>query len=188
MISDLLLLGDAAQIYAKYNTDNLMSADVDKSILTPSIYSGIPQSEYVQNLVGTSSTIAGFKAVSLLVENNMTVQYKLSIQKSELDNIKIKVTIPIKGQESRIEYYNANELDYDEVNDRYILQVPNVKVSQYGQKITAEIYHNETQIGKIFEYSVNTYLQKNQDNSDVALRDFLRALYQYGKSAYEYAY
>ena len=90
------------------------------------------------------------------------------------------------GDSDRIDTYTVDNLTYIEAEKRYLLEVDNIKALQYGLKVEAYIYYKGTLISRTFEYSVNSYVQKNKDNTDTALRDFLRAIYLYGKSAYAY--
>jgi hypothetical protein len=52
-----------------------------------------------------------------------------------------------------------------------------------GEKITATIWDGDTQVGRTIEYSVYTYVQKNQNNSNTAMAELLQAIYNYGESA-----
>ncbi len=190
MLSDLLLLGEKAQVYMNYKVNKLMTADVDASLLTPSTYNGVPQSEYVQNMIvndEATRSIADWKAVSLVFKDAMTLQFKLLIDPAYAnENLKIVVVIPGVNSADRKDTYTIDDLTYSASENRYILEVDNVKALQYGSKAYGDIYYNNVKISRTVEYSVNTYIQKNQDSSNTALRDFLRAVYQYGQSAYAY--
>jgi hypothetical protein len=52
-----------------------------------------------------------------------------------------------------------------------------------GEKITATIWDGDTQVGRTIEYSVYTYVQKNQNSSNTAMAELLQAIYNYGESA-----
>ncbi|MBO5262517.1 MAG: hypothetical protein J6B45_05675 [Clostridia bacterium] len=190
MLSDLLILGAKTQIYQNYNKDNLMTADVE-DILTPSTYAGVPADAFVQAMIVNDEdtrAIADWKSVSLTFTDAMALQFKLAIDPNELENIEIKVTVPVFNGTDRVETYTAEDFTYSASEDRYILLVENIKASQYGQTVVGDIYHNGVQISRTVNYSVNSYIQKNQDNTNVALRDFLRAAYLYGESVFAYAY
>ena len=191
MLSDLLVLGEMTQKYQEYKLDSLMTADVDASILTPSTYSGVPADAFVQKMIvndEASRSIADWKAVALVFTDSMALQFKLQIDEAELDNIEIKVTVPVHNGADRVDTYTAKDLTYEASSGRYVLLVKGVKASQYGLTVVGDIFHNGTQISRTVNYSVNSYIQKNQDNADVALRDFLRAAYVYGLSVFEYTY
>ena len=49
--------------------------------------------------------------------------------------------------------------------------------------ITAVIKKDGEQVSQTLEYSVYTYIQKNQDTENEKLRDLIRAIYNYGESA-----
>ena len=161
MLSDLLILGAKTQIYADYKADDLMTADVDESLLTPSTYAGVPSDEYVQNMIvndENTRNIADWKSVSLTFKDAMSYQFKLAIDPSALQDIKIVVTIPVPEKAARVDEYTAEDLEYDAVNDRYVLSVDNVKALQYGETVVGDIYYQGEKISRTVNYSVNSYL------------------------------
>ena len=191
MLADLLVLGAYTQVYAGYKADTLMTADVDASLLKASTYAGVPSDAYVQQMIvndEATRAIADWKSVSLTFKDAMSIQFKLQIDPAQLNNIEIKVTVPVYNGEARVDTYTAEDLTYSASENRYILYVDNIKASQYGQTIVGDIYVGGEKISRSVNYSVNTYIQRNQDNANTALRDFLRAAYLYGESVYAYAY
>ena len=191
MLTDLLLLGEKAQVYANYKTDELMTADVDESILTPSTYEGVPADEFVQKMIindEASRSIADWKAVSLTFKDAMSLRFELEVSEEALNDIKIVVSVPVYQGTTRVDTYTAEDLTYDEGSGRYILYVDNIKATQYGQTVVGNIYYNDALISRTVNYSVNSYIQKNQDKTDIPQRDFLRAVYLYGKAVFEYGY
>ena len=190
MLSDLLILGAKTQVYMNYKVNNLMTADVAEGLLTPSTYNDVPSSEFVQKMIindEASRAMADWKAVSLTFKDAMTLQFKLLIDPAYAnENLKIVVTIPGVTGGDRVDVYTIDMLTYSASENRYILEVDNVKALQYGSTARGDIYYNDVLISRSVEYSVNSYIQFNKDSSNTALRDFLRAVYQYGKSAYAY--
>ncbi|MBO5440516.1 MAG: leucine-rich repeat domain-containing protein [Clostridia bacterium] len=176
MLSDLLILGEKAQLYTGYKTDELVTNGLT---LVGSEYNGVSDSENALSVNGADSDIASWSSVSLLVGNAMTVQYKLKI--TEPENVKIQFSIG-----DRVETFNASELEYDEKSQVYILELRNIKVIEYGEAITGIILYNDEQIGKTLTYSVNSYIYAQQNVANEKLQAFLRALYIYGKSTKTY--
>jgi hypothetical protein len=74
----------------------------------------------------------------------------------------------------------------DEGSDTYRINIRGIHFSQFDTEITARFYRNGEQIGQTLTYSVNTYIYRNQDTSNAALRELLRATYVYGESAKAY--
>ncbi|MBQ8145236.1 MAG: hypothetical protein IJ039_00480 [Clostridia bacterium] len=186
MISDLLVLGDKAQVYANYKTDSLMTADVTN--LTASTFDGVDASENVKGYIGEKSTVADWKTMTLLVGNATTIRYTVQVAESELDNVVIVLSLGTEGEAGyRREEFKASELKLAAgYTDRYVIEFTNMNVSAYGKTVTGVILHNGEQIGREYYYSVNSYLYSNQDVSDAVTKDFLRAMYQYGESALAY--
>ena len=131
--------------------------------------------------------IADWKAASLVFTDAMALQFKLQIDPAMLDSIEIKVTVPVFGGNDRVDTYTAEDLTYSASEDRYILLVEGIKAAQYGQTVVGDIYCDGVQISRTVDYSVNTYCQKNKDNANAALSEFLRAAYLYGESVFAYA-
>ena len=74
MLSDLLVLGDKTQVYQNYDVENMITADVDASLMTTSTYAGVPGDEFVQNMEiidEATRTVADWKAVSLTFKDAM---------------------------------------------------------------------------------------------------------------------
>jgi hypothetical protein len=49
-----------------------------------------------------------------------------------------------------------------------------------------EIYEGDTRVSSYVEYSVNSYIYSNQNNSNASLQALVRAIYNYGASAANY--
>jgi hypothetical protein len=52
--------------------------------------------------------------------------------------------------------------------------------------VTATIQRDGQNISQMVTYSVNSYVYKNQNVNDEALRELVQAIYNYGNSAYAY--
>ena len=56
----------------------------------------------------------------------------------------------------------------------------------YNETVTVTMLRDGQTVGQTVTYSVNSYIYRNQNTDDVALRDLLEAIYNYGCSAKEY--
>ena len=65
----------------------------------------------------------------------------------------------------------------------YYLSFRGVKATRFGDVITAVIKKDGVQISETLNYSVYTYIQKNQNTANEALAELLWAIYNYGESA-----
>jgi hypothetical protein len=77
--------------------------------------------------------------------------------------------------------YTAEDLSYQD--GRYYLSFSGVKATRFGDVITAVVKKDGAQISQTLQYSVNTYIQKNQNTDNEVLADLLKAIYNYGESA-----
>ena len=55
--------------------------------------------------------------------------------------------------------------------------------NELGEKITLTCWEGDTQVSRSLEYSVYTYVYKNQDHTTTTIRDLVRAIFNYGESA-----
>jgi hypothetical protein len=78
-----------------------------------------------------------------------------------------------------------SQLGYQEgnANGNLYLEFDRLRAIMLGEKITATIWDGDTQVGRTIEYSVYTYVQRNQNTTNVAMRELLEAIYNYGESA-----
>ena len=58
---------------------------------------------------------------------------------------------------------------------------------EFDDTVSATFYCDGRSIGRTVNYSVNTYICSMQNSENVRLRELVRALYNYGRSAKAYA-
>ena len=71
-------------------------------------------------------------------------------------------------------------------NNLYELTYDGIKVDEFDKIATCRLIRGNVVTGTILSYSVNTYIQAKQNDSDPALQALVRALYNYGASAVAY--
>ena len=94
--------------------------------------------------------------------------------------------VPITGEgRTDLVAMALSQLGYQEgnANGNLYLEFDRLRAIMLGEKITATIWDGDTQVGRTIEYSVYTYVQKNQNTTNVAMRELLEAIYNYGESA-----
>ena len=173
LLSDLLIYGEKSQVYQKYNLDNLITTGLE---LTGSTFTSLDASYDKQQMVGTASTAAAFKGVTLQLSGKMTLVVSMLVD----DISKYTVTAEIGGT---VYTYDADDLVYNATNGRYQLFFDELKASAFNESITFSILENGEVVGQQLVYSVNTYIQRNQNKATGDLLELLKAIYNYGAAA-----
>jgi hypothetical protein len=171
MISDLLVYGEKTQLYQKYKTDALVT---DGLTLTPSTFVELDASHNKQQIIGTSDPNVRYSSAKLELSNDMIVL--LGITTDDPTPYTFEVTT-----NGKTVVYTAEDLSYQD--GRYYLSFSGVKATRFGDVITAVVKKDGAQISQTLQYSVNTYIQKNQNTDNEVLADLLKAIYNYGESA-----
>jgi hypothetical protein len=175
LISDLLTYGAACQTFQGYKTDALIT---DGLTLKPSTFPGLDESYKTMKLVGTSIAEVKCTAVTLSLDNKMTVRYALNV--SDTSAYTFKVTI-----DGETYTYTGDDLEYRS-EGKYYLYFDELKATSFNSLITLEIYEGDTRVSSYVEYSVNSYIYSNQNNSNASLQALVRAIYNYGAAAAAY--
>jgi hypothetical protein len=171
MISDLLVYGAKTQIYQGYKTEDLVTDGFD---LTPSTFETLDASYNKQRITGISDPNVRYSSATLQLSNNMILL--LGITTNDPTPYTFEVTI-----RGRTTTYTSKDLIYRD--GKYYLSFSNIKATEFNEVVTAVIKKDGVQISQTLEYSVYTYVYKNQNVSDTALRELLQAIYNYGESA-----
>ena len=178
-LSDLLVYGECNQIMEGYKTDALVTTLLGaNSTLTPSTFpeAGLDASYNKQKLSGTSLADCTFSSVTMLLEAKVVVRLTVTCKdtskytfKATLNGVDYNFTgedlIPIEGQA-----------------DKYYLRFDKIMANLMGDVITFTIWEGDTQVSRTLEYSAYTYVYKNQNTTDVAMGNLLKALYNYGEA------
>jgi hypothetical protein len=173
LLCDLLIYGEKTQIYQRYKLDNLITTGLE---LTGSTFTNLDASYDKQQMVGTASTAAAFKAVTLQLSGKMTIVVSVLAD----DISKYTVTVERAGT---VYTYNPEDLVYNESNGRYQLFFDELKANSFNEAITFSILENGHVVGQQLVYSVNSYIQKNQSKTSGDLLELLKAIYNYGAAA-----
>ena len=175
LISDLLVYGEKAQIYQNYKADELVTEGLD---LTPSTFVALDSSYNKQQIIGTADPNVRYSSANLLLSNEISVQ--LGVTTDDPSPYTFEVTI-----NDRTDIYTSEDLEYRD--GKYYLTFRGIKPSAFDDEITAIIKKDGVQISQTLKYSVHTYIQKNQNTQTDILRELLKAIYNYGESARNYA-
>ena len=174
LLSDLLIYGEKAQNYMTYKTDQLVT---DGLTLNPRTFQPLGDEVFKQVISGEENSTIDFTGASLSLSNNIAIRLRISTADAAAYTYRITV--------NGINYdYTAENLQY--ANGYYYLDFSELYVTQFDQVITATILQGDTQVGRTVQYSINSYIFKNQASADTALRDILQAASNYSVSAREY--
>lgn len=168
LLTDMLYYGEAAQLYRNYETDALVTNDV-QGIGTPSGESILP-TEGDMKFEEYPDTTARFTSAGVWFDYNNRLYIKFNTTEG--------VTVKVNGEAVTFDgaMYNTNGIyavDFDKV-------------------YTFELYEGETLANRI-EYSIKAYVyntmnKKGEDGQLTNMAKLVRALYAYGKSAEAYKY
>ena len=175
LIADLLIFGEKTQIVQNYKTDELITAGMD---LTPyaSTFPGLGTEFNKQAMVGTANSNVGFKSVTLTLSGKMTIVVSLTAD----DISKYTFQAEVNGV---VTTYQPEDLVYNATNGRYELSFDKMKASAFDDVITFSILENGVVTSKQLQYTVNTYIQKNQSVATGDMLALLQAIYNYGAAA-----
>ena len=179
-LSDLIMYGDANQVYEGYKTDALLStllSDAAKANLDPSTFTALDDSYNKQAIAGTKDANIDLKAVTMALGSKIMV--RMTVFCNNPAAYTVKATI---NGESFL--YPVSELALaDGYTDRYVLEFDQIRATQFGEEITFSFLDADgNQVGRTLNYSVYTYVQKNQNTDNENLVNLLKAIYNYGES------
>ena len=186
VFSDLLFYGSKAQLFSNYKTDALVSdlaaaklAELGNSALclTPSTFTALGEEYNKQVISGDADSRVNLNGVTLVLGSKIIVRYTVTC--TDLDAFTYKINV------AGVDYtFTGYDLELaDASRNRYYLYFDNLYANQLDEVITLSIWEGDTQVSRSLEYSVYTYIWKNQDVADTSIRDLVRAIYNYGQSA-----
>ena len=112
--------------------------------------------------------------------------FKFKATEEDLKGLQIKVTI---GNYTPYIYDLTDDvISYEPSTGRYVLTVENIRSKEYGEIVKVNFMRDGKDIanGPTAELSVNSYLEIQSANPNETMRNLIKALYNYGVSAYEY--
>ncbi len=179
LVSDLLVYGEKTQLYRNHKTDQLVTEGLS---LSSSTFEEIGQEYNKLSTLGDKGSETDWTGVGLYLTNNVSVRYKIKTPNPE--NLTFELTI-----EGKTTVFTAENLVAIEgETDLYYLFFNKVMAREFDEPITAVIKQNGEQIGRTLIYSVNTYIQTQTNNAGVpdSMKELLKSVFYYGKSAKAY--
>ena len=176
LLSDMLAYGAAAQVYAGYETNDLVTSGND--INNPTYSTFTPITGNFPGQAGASDSGVAWSSVGLTLNDDVAMRFRFYAD--SLENLTARVII-----NGRWQNYSAE--DFTSLgNNLYELTYDGIKVDEFDKIATCRLIRGNVVTGTIISYSVNTYIQAKQNDSDPALQALVRALYNYGASAIAY--
>ena len=127
------------------------------------------------SVTGTADADVRYSAATLVLSN--MVKLRLTVRTA--DPSAYTYTINANGVDT---VYTGEDLV--KVSDGvYYLYFDQLKATGFDSVVTATIQRDGQTISQTVTYSVNTYIYRNQNTEDVAIRELLEAIFNYGRSA-----
>lgn len=177
LLVDLLYYAEAAQLYAKYKTDDLATknlTEAQKALRSADTTGSITATA---GKTGTPDETCGWTAAALRLENAMAM--KLRFDATTVEGLTVDVTI--NGRTVTVS-------DFGEENGTYYLLFNNIGADEYKAEVRAVFKRNGTETGEVLTYSVAAYIGEavRKAGASEALLNLLRSIYAYGESAAAY--
>ena len=179
LISDLLAYGAAAQAYTGYHTDAYADTGSDLSNPTPSTFSAL--SGKGASFTGTANETYQWISAGLTLRSNVAMNFRFYAESVD----KLRIRIGINGRRQTFSASDFIAVPGEE--NVYEISFSGISAEEFADDVTATFLSGSTQVGNVVAYSVNAYVCSTQNSNDTALRALVRALYNYGASASEFA-
>ncbi len=184
LLVDLLNYGTAAQIYGRYNVENLANADLSEEQVSYGTQSlrelvSIKDKAYETIEDATATIVPG-----LSLGNAITIRYKITLDSGvDTSNLKLVITNVTKGLGEEVEF-----ADFEFISgNSYYVYFSGLNADQVSDHVTAVVYSGDVAISNTYLYSVESYAQKYTDSVYGLVADLVSGLVKYSDSAIEYA-
>ena len=181
LIGNLVAYGAAAQVYQNYRTDNLVSTVVSGAVSTDYTDRLSSVTQYTEKVLGTAGV--NIKGKTLVLSNTFAVRVYFTVNEGvDIANVSFNVTANGKTD-------TVNSFEKDEKLGYYYFDYANLNATRLDSEVKFESFVNETGVGDMVTYSVNTYLAKKMPNYDKSSNAYklMAELFNYGCACTEYA-
>ena len=172
LISDLLVYGEKTQNYLGYKTGELVTSGL---ILTPSTFTALDASFDKLSITGTAHEAVRYSGVSLVLSNKVVVRFTITTA----DPAAFAYKVNVAGVDT---VFTAEDL-VAAGDGKYYLYFDQLKATAFDETITATVLSDGQVVSQTVTYSVNSFIQRNQNTDDAAYRELLEAIFNYGCSA-----
>lgn len=181
LIGNLVAYGAAAQVYQNYRTDNLVSTVVSGAVSTDYTDRLSSVTQYTEKVLGTAGV--NIKGKTLVLSNTFAVRVYFTVNE-DVDIANVSFNVTANGKTDTV-----NSFEKDEKLGYYYFDYANLNATQLDSEVKFESFVNETGVGDMVTYSVNTYLAKKMPNYDKSSNAYklMAELFNYGCACTEYA-
>ena len=181
LIGNLVAYGAAAQVYQNYRTDNLVSTVVSGAVSTDYTDRLSSVTQYTEKVLGTAGV--NIKGKTLVLSNTFAVRVYFTVNEG-VDIANVSFNVAANGKTDTV-----NSFEKDEKLGYYYFDYANLNATQLDSEVKFESFVNETGVGDMVTYSVNTYLAKKMPNYDKSSNAYklMAELFNYGCACTEYA-
>ena len=137
--------------------------------------------QYTEKVLGTAGV--NIKGKTLVLSNTFAVRVYFTVNEGvDIANVSFNVTANGKTD-------TVNSFEKDEKLGYYYFDYANLNATQLDSEVKFKSFVNETGVGDMVTYSVNTYLAKKMPNYDKSSNAYklMAEMFNYGCACTEYA-
>lgn len=178
LLVDLLCYGAAAQEYAGYSTDSLVTANLSANQLALRSPDRTGEIDRENQTSGTASE--DYRWVSAALQLDSSLALRLRLEAADTEGLTAEVTL-----NGRTSVYD----EFDAAGGSFSLIFENIGITELNDSITLTLKRNGEAVGEQLTVSVAAYIKGLlEDEGTLAeVRELVRALWGYSQSASAYA-
>ena len=180
LIVDVLYYGAEAQRYMNHNTENLCTSGLTEAQKeNASTYARPTETQGVLTTRRSGEDDVSYQWISASVSLTNAAAIRFYFSAANVENL----VIEMKRGELDSRTFDKSQFHPD--GNRYYVEIPQISAADFRKEIIANFKVNNSIVGQTLHYSMNTYI--SQADTDANAGDLVKALYNYGESAYAYA-
>ena len=188
LLVDILLYGDAAQVYAGHNANvlvsrNLTSAQRAMGTATDSEMTYVSGKDAEAATVNGEDELACIEKAALYLEAAVNILFKYT--SNNLSDLRVVVTEDKEGTRVLGEY--AADVSQIDDNGLYYVTFGNLNAGQMRKTVYATVMQGNKKVSNTYCYSIESYAASMKEKNVPNLNPLLDAMMRYGDSASSYA-
>ena len=187
LLVDILLYGDAAQIYAGHNADALVSRNLTSTqramgtdVNAQMTYVSVKDSEAAT--VNPEDELARIEKAALYLEAAVNIRFKYTANNPS--NLRVVVTEDKAGTIVLGQY--AADVSQIDDNGLYYVTFGKLNAGQMRKTVYATVMQGNKKVSNTYCYSIESYVESMKDKDVPNLNPLLDAMMRYGDSANSY--
>lgn len=180
LLTDILHYGAAAQVYANYKTDDLVTNALAG---TPWQDWGTKEDRQLQDILTLAQDVdtpaVQWTGTALFLREQVRIRFRISTALTE--------ALTLKGFADGKQILSVGFEDFVATSGGYYIFVDTLTALQMSQAVEYAVFAGDTQVSQTLTYSAETYAAKAvAANTDVKLADMMKAMIRYGDAARAY--